>query len=665
MMKFFRKYMKTMLAVFMALLLIVWLGGEALTSFLNRSNDFAEFVVGHAYGQPVKTADLARITSQEEIGARLIGQYWSQPWNAILPRATNDLQVIQFLQARGRDRLSAEEWYLLETEAKRQGVHVSQAEVNELKAALPAEALNAFREQFKVSIRQIDDALLAYLRVYKAAARAVDAVNVSEADIRDFVRNVGEKIQVEMVVVDPQKLIDTTYQPTEEELKAQFEKYKDQPAGGPGDFGYQKPEATQVEYIEISVDELAKTQEVTDDEAYSYWLAHKTEFKRPATQPASTQPTTRPEQPKPYDTFTEAKSLVRQKLQQDKAKQAANRLATDLIRQLSRPWANQPTTQPGNFKQPPESEMAGDLYEKLVARYQERYPGVLSYGRTELAPADQLASNPRIGRARAFAGTPQTVPFQQAAFMVAGLSAVEGRNDANARLFRNVYETSAEPLVDALGNVFVFRNIATQPAEAPASFEEVRDKLVEDLRTIRAGEQAEQTAQNLAERAKGSDLKTAFQSDAALAAKLESSALLQPEPFARQSVFPGRNGGMPQVYGTFVPGVGFDPQLVDAAFELASRATTTQPSPVTTHKDNRGRHIVIQYKQTLPVTQEEYNQYRDLARDYLLTQRRIAFLFDWFSPESIHARTDWKPTQPEQSPEQADQQGEPAGQAAS
>jgi hypothetical protein len=145
----------------------------------------------------------------------------------------------------------------------------------------------------------------------------------------------------------------------------------------------------------------------------------------------------------------------------------------------------------------------------------------------------------------------------------------------------------------------------------------------------------------LAERAKKGSLKVAFQSDAELAKKLESSALVEPDPFSRQNLYPGR-GGMPQVYGGFIPGVGYDPKLVDLAFGLAGQVTTTQPSPVAVHGDGRDRWIVVEYKRTIPVTNEEYNKTREIALPYLQSQKRIGFVLNWFSPESIHARADWK-----------------------
>ncbi|MBI4579823.1 MAG: hypothetical protein HY718_08980 [Planctomycetes bacterium] len=647
MMKFFRKYTKHLLAVFMVLLLVVWLGGEALRTVFERNRGGADEVVARAFDEEVRTRDLAQISAQSEIGKALIGDWWNAPWVGLVYQmvgGNEQLARLLLMQFQGREEgLSLEEWYLLDTEARRNGVHVPAEAVDDYKAKnLPAEYLNTVRERHKLSIAQLDQAIQAYLRVEQAAMLAADSVVVSEADIQDFIRQSGEKIKVAMVLVDPAKLSDDTHTPTDEELQAQFEQYKDKPARGPGNYGYQLPEATQVEYIEINADDLAQSQTVSEDDAYTYWTAHKNEFTRPVTQPAtSTAPATRPETPKAYDTFWEAKAKVKEKLAHDKATRAATRLAEELIRQLAKPWANQPTTQPGHFRQPPASEMAADVYDKVIAGLAGKYGTALRLGRTELLDAGKLMADPRIGRATAFADTPQRVMFSQAAFMVAGLSADPAADPRHARLFRNVFETCGEPLRDWDGNVYIFQNLAVRPAQAPASFSEARETLVADLRSIRAYGEAERIARDLAAKAAGSGLKPAFQGDAALAAKLEN-ALLEPEPFPRKQLS-GSYYGMPTLRDASIQSVGPDRQLCELCFNLAERTTATQPSPVEVYEQKaRHRWVVVEFEKLLPVTRDEYTEQRDTALRYLQSTRRLDFVLNWFNKSEIMARTGWQ-----------------------
>lgn len=650
MMKFFRKNTKTLLAVFMSLLLIVWLGGTALQNMFEGGRGYGNEVIARAFGHEVRQQDLARVASQGEVGRSLV-RSWNMPWATLVARMSGDNQQLfnTIMMDGRREPLSLEEWYLLDAEADRKDVHVSAEAVNQLKANIPPEYLMQIRDSRRLSMDQIDAAIRAYLRIEQAVVQAAESITVSEADIQDFVRDTAERVKVRMVTVDANKLIDSDYQPSQEEIAAQFEKYKDEPAGGPGQYGYQLPPATQIEYIQIKIDELAKAQTVTDDEAYEYWVNHKSEFRRP--QPPTTQPTTRPEEPKPYDTFTEAKPDVINKLAEQKASSVAGRLSDELIRQLSRSWADQPTTRPGGYREPPADATTADVYPKVIAGLQGKYGDAVQYGQTPLASVNDLMSTP-IGRAWAFGDSASRVMFREAALMVAGLDQGERPDGPAARLYRNVYETAGEPLEDSQGNLYVFRNVAVRPPQAPESVEEVRDKVVQDLRREKATEQARQIAEQLAEQARASGLEAAFEADAALKEKLGEKALQTPDPFARKFVYPA--GGIPQMIEGFVPGVGRDPELIELAFGMADR-TATQPTPVAVHKqENRQRYIVVEFDKFVPVTREEYNDMRMQARSFLLMTKRLEFVLDWFRHEEIVARTGYE----EIVPEPADEAGE-------
>jgi hypothetical protein len=646
MMKFFRKYTKTLLAVFMALLLVVWLGGDALRYLFDKERDFGSEVVAKAFGRDVKQAELTRTKDLEDIGERLV-RFWKTPWvQPVLQMAGGNEQMAQGLLMSGRQEpLTLDEWYLLDAEAARKGVHVSTEAVNQFKANIPAKHLEGIRDAQKLSLAQMDLAIQAYLRIEEAALQASESVAVSEADIQDFVRQTSEKVKIRLVTIDPAKLVDTNYQPPAEQIQAQFDKYKDKAAGGPGEYGYQLDEATQVEYIQVKADELAKSQTVTDDEAYAYWQDHKAEFKQPATQPAATAPATRPEAPKPYDTFFGARADVKKKLAHNKGAKAASRLAEELKNQLAKPWADAPTSQPGGYRQPPASEMAADVYEKLIANFKAKYATALAYGKTPLGDAEQLMVSP-LGRSMALADSPNRVPFSQAAFMVNGAKARKEEAPEQARLFRNLFETCAEPVTDSQGNVFVFRNIALRPAQAPASVDEVRDKVITDLRHIQAYEQAEKLAKSLAENARKSGLKAAFDADPFSAKAKE--AFTEPAAFARKQMF--NMGGMPRLWEGSVPGAGRDKELLDLAFGMASRAATQPAAEIAVHEQKqRQRWMVVEFDKLVPVTRDEYNTMRDQARQFLLATRRLEFVLDWFTHEQIVARTGWEEVHPARS----------------
>lgn len=639
MMKLFRKYMKHMLTVAMVLLLIVWLGGDALQSMVG-DRDTSNDVIGQAFGKEVRQKELARIRNQSAIGERLV-RTWDRPWFSAVLHLGLDEQILQYVIYQMRQQpLSTDEWYVLDAEARRENVHIPAEQVEMMKTALSPEMLTMIRDRERLSVEQIDQTLRAYLRVVEAAVQAANSVSVSEADIQDYVRQALERVKADFLVIDPGKLVDNDYQPTPDELLAHFEQYKDVPGGpNPGDFGYQMPAATQVEYIEVSVEAIASVQSVSLDEAYAYWTSHKNEFKKPATQPATGPAATRPETPQAYETFYEARADVIKKLQHEKAARIGLRLAEDIAKNLHKPWVEQPATQPGGYKEPPASEVAADLYEKTIAATQtNRYHSALSYGRTVLGTEEELAQNPKLSRAQAFANSSSPISFQQVAFMVAVLEPEKSKDAGVESLYRNIFETSAEVLTDSDGNAYVFRNIAVRPAQAPASYEPIVDKIIQDVRYARAVVEAEKQANAILEQARKSSLQAYAQSPEF---PLASAQFLQPEPFSRRS-------------GINDPAIGYDPELTEMCFNMAGRATATQPTPIDVYERRRGgKRFVIQVQELLPVTQEEYNQMRQMAYRQLLAQRRFMFLMAWFSHEEIMARTGWQDAEANREAQQA------------
>jgi hypothetical protein len=227
------------------------------------------------------------------------------------------------------------------------------------------------------------------------------------------------------------------------------------------------------------------------------------------------------------------------------------------------------------------------------------------------------------------------VPFVDAAFMVCGLEADREADPDHARLFRNVYETCSEPLVDRLGNAYVFRNVAAVARQAPPSWQDVGERLAADVRKVRAHAEAGRRAKALADLAAKVGLKKAFEADADLKAKLGEAAYLTPEPFARKvnrqmELMPNR-----------IPDVGGGAELMALCFELAGK--TAQAERVKAHELAGGRGwVLVEGVGIVPVTQADYDEQRAFATAILTVKRQIEFLKNWFAPEQIRQRVGWK-----------------------
>lgn len=657
MMKFFRKYMKYLLAIFMALLVGVWIIGDPLSTFLRGDRDFEKEIRGEAFGRKVRLGEIRQAQHlTETLDAMRI--LWPAGWRyplinlvfgrrEIIPPEAYRLLMAPRDEVR-QELLTTQEWFLLDLAAQKSGILVPREAVELFKQSwgISPELINAIRSGRQLSLETINEALSSLIRIQEAALQACEAVQISEADIQDFIRQTNEQIRVCILSVEAGKFLDAVPQPTDDEIQKHFEEYKNV-ASRPGEtleFGYQLPEAVQVEYVQINMASLIDRQKITEEEAFDYWQKNRGEFTKPleasnATQPSQQKPA------EPYATFSEARPGVMEKLAKNKAQREALSIAREMIKQLNKPWVESPASQPEGFKEIPDGARADTVYPQLIDRMEGRFGRIFKYTRTHLLESKEIRDLPEIGLSTALAGTPQQIPFMQAAFFVAGLKAKPADNPNHARFFRNLFETCAEPFIDPEGNVYVFRTTAIRPAQPPDSFASIRDQIVEDIRKQKAFLEAQKEAQALLATAEGRGLKTIFEQDANLREKLGENALNEPKPFTRKRLFSFRENA--HLYPGMIPGFTSDPELVEKCFQLARGNAEESRSGIGLYEQKSSqRWLLIQWLETLPVTQEEYNQQRDVAVRYLRSRRQIGVLRSWFDPEQIRVRAQWKESGP-------------------
>src|SRR4029077_10118711 len=103
-----------LLAIFMALLLIVWLGGSALTEIISSHRDYGKTVQGTAYGETARQKDIQPSYLETETLEQIMGRpLWQYPWFFSLQSLQMNPQ-----QTAGSVRqtpLNREEWYMLDT----------------------------------------------------------------------------------------------------------------------------------------------------------------------------------------------------------------------------------------------------------------------------------------------------------------------------------------------------------------------------------------------------------------------------------------------------------------------------------------------------------------------------------------------------------------------
>ena len=274
MMKFFRKYNKQMLAVFMSLLLMVWLGGSALESMFQPALDNEE--VATLGGRPLRQSDFSRFEAEARLMSAIgLTDRMGRGWQSL---ATNFLD-----RTSAPKLLEPADWFLLRQEAFRFGLKVTDAQANEALGGMQPARLNDVRKRMQVSMDDIRNAIKDWIMVMRAAETATAVGHVTEPQLRLMARDTLEKVRVQYASLPVRSFLDATEEISDDEIASHFEARKNIPAGeGEGlGHGYQTPTQLVVQYVMADVSNLTADMTVTEEEARAYHIENKGLFRRP------------------------------------------------------------------------------------------------------------------------------------------------------------------------------------------------------------------------------------------------------------------------------------------------------------------------------------------------------------------------------------------------
>jgi hypothetical protein len=334
------------------------------------------------------------------------------------------------------------------------------------------------------------------------------------------------------------------------------------------------------------------------------------------------------------------------------ARREALTLAKELTKRLAEPWedARVTTTEPAGFKIAPEEQKTDQLYPELVDSLPERYQGAVRYGRTEMLSQSELSREPGVGRATGRPGTQQELRLAAAAFMVPGLEDDKTARPNHQAYFRGLFETCTVPFVitdqtDEQGDVYMIRTVAIQKPEPPTLDDSLRERIVKDIRIKRGYDEAEQQARAFTETVGDGSLEEAFRNNATLREKLGEKALKKPEPFPRKSLQFSYYG--PMLTPPRVPDLPYNPDLINACFNLVAQKSEDRPEPTLVYPLERTRQwLVVQLQAVEPVLEPDYESDRPMAAAYVRINRQLDVLRNWFSSEQIKQRVSWIPVAP-------------------
>jgi len=294
---FFRRRQK-MVVIIMVLLMVSFLIGSQLQRLFSGAGSRQNPVVGEVWGDEITVRDMEMARSEMEQLARFagLGQRFGGPQHSAFNAVWRN---------GARTRLV---YCLLEREADRAGIAVSQEEVN---AYLQSVGLvEEYYDNRIVEVREkgisedrFRGMIARWLKIAKAYSAAEITSPPSLAEVRRAYRDQNEQINLRVVrIAAEDQLTDVPETVADADILQQFKqnaskvpgRFESTDAFG---FGYLVPNRVRIGYLLINRDSIARAVRPRQKVIEDYWLDHRDEFTKevPVSTPGATsKPTTKP-----------------------------------------------------------------------------------------------------------------------------------------------------------------------------------------------------------------------------------------------------------------------------------------------------------------------------------------------------------------------------------
>ena len=648
MMKFFRKHNKELLAVFMALLMIVFVGGSALQSLMAPKYD-ARFATCD-FGD-ITEADLRRANSTIQILDRLGTNWFGVGFMSGVPTPLD--------------------WHLLREEAKRAGM------IPDLAAVRPARSETKLLEGYQRAAHRMK---IKPEVIYKARAELVGidlakralavAAVPSDASVRVAINNGFDKAKVRAIALPASAFVDREAEIPDAELEAQLAQYRETEPGQGMNFGYVVQPAVKVEYIKI--DAAALAEKLPD--ATVLKRARRYYEKNGETDPRFIQPPEeeselagpfdpeeeaaaqqkKKEEPKLVIPWEEAKEKAVEIVRKEEGKARAQELANLLVGWAREPWDYADRDQETRYRVASDEAKAPKFYESLVERLGKRkrldLEGAVTVEQTDYVTRDKLMQIPELGMAsyRPEGGAPvyaRTLMTQVEPIV----KTIPTGDRVNYNDYLALLETAHVPFRGIDGSWYVIRVIDVKDEHPAENLDEVRDRVLADARTVRGYGVAKEYAEAIFSKLGDYDdteeanrLQQALDANEELKAIVETPAgsrvkVIEPEPFGR--VGERRIATQWQTTGAaagiFAGEMRYLPDdVVEEIFALGEGAGKAGIIEV---KDQATVYIV-DWVQRVPCRQDQYDAQRPNIVREMAVRGRVAATSDWFDPDKLHKR---------------------------
>ncbi len=624
--KFFRKHGRTLLMVFMALLLVAFLIPDAIQG-LDPGDRIRGVKLGEAFGRTLYSEEIRALGTELRVVQQLGMAVGAPPTNVL------GLNV------------DALDHYLLTEEAARAGIRIGRDEVKErLRAAgVTNEDLRRVAQDAAMSYDRVYDTLGRWIAVWRLMFVQAAALTVSLPRAELAYRNEKQEAVATVSVLHAKAFLGRVPEPTEEELTRFFEEGKNRTTAHTEDtlvYGYRLPDRVQLEYLTVEPEPLRSYVTARTTALEQFFEEHRARYTKPdpaATEPGATVPMT----------FDEARDKVREDYRTQRAAEVAQAIVNEMRDEALAPWRAQERGADGFYPPPEEIVSFEALRDKYQKRYEIQYGAGLriSYHKTDLVDAPRLALIPGLGQASVADGTRNGTPMRTAAFRVKGISDPQTTPQAVNLLEPGPVAISRIP--GRLHQAYLYRVVAVAPAAPPAALEDVRPKVVEDWKNMRAFELARVEAEKLREAARAVGLAAAIEQATELKAYLAEvqAASTQPSDGVVPPAAPnyladlgprtadGIRRNSPMIRG----GVGTSAALVKALFEFADRPPAGQRPVALAPQPSALRWALAELERVKPLYQESLASELPELIQRAVGGARSQFVQVWFG--NVRTRT--------------------------
>ena len=400
--KWLRRNNKKIMAVVVIVLMFAFIGGSALSYMLQPSGGnkkaFAYYgksaritpMMIHEASVEIEILQALQadaVLQQQDLRGVLLGELLfsqSRGSPAVMNQVMQMIRRNQFLisdkqlsEMYERTQSPAVYWILLTNEAESAGIRVPTADVGNLLGRIVPQlfrgqsysaVMNGIVNRFRASEKDILEAFGRMLAVLQYAQTICSVEDVTIPQLTHMASRSGSTLDAEVVQLPARAFIDKQNPPTDDALKAQFDKYKGNFAGNvtednPFGFGYKLPDRIQLDYVALKLQDVAGIVPVpTQEEAEVYYRQNR---QRLYTQEVPSDPND-PNSPKvqKVTSYAEVAETIMEQLRKQriitKAEQMLEQVRTAADANLAvvtpeeeakKPEAQKPAGKPGDYNQ--------------------------------------------------------------------------------------------------------------------------------------------------------------------------------------------------------------------------------------------------------------------------------------------------------------------------